>query len=92
MELLLSESWIRRAGETPMAFGRRVDRSSLFSVSIGPVGECISLISYSKAEPSEMDIGLVRDTSILLKGELSRPARLRYLLRRILPLTGHRKW
>ena len=92
MELLRSESWIRRAGETPMAFGRRVDRSSLFSVSIGPVGECISLISYSKAEPSEMDIGLVRDTSILLKGELSRPARLRYLLRRILPLTGHRKW
>ena len=93
MDLLRAENWIRQAGETPMGFGRRVDRSSLFSVSLGPVGECISLISYSKAEPSDPDIGLVRDTSILLKGELSRPARLRYLLRRIfIPLSGHRKW
>ena len=66
-----------------MAFGRRVDRSGLFSVALGPVGECVSLIRYSRAEAAETDIGLIRDTSVLLKGELSRPARLRYLFRRI---------
>ena len=65
-----------------MAFGRRVDRNALFSVSMGPVGECVSLIRYSRAEVNETDIGLVRDTSILLKDELSKPARLRYLFRR----------
>ena len=89
-ELLRAENWIRRSGETPMAFGRRVDRSSAFSVSLGPVGECVSLIAYSRAVPSEADIGIVRDTSILLKGELSRPAKLRYLLRRIFLPRGKR--
>ena len=65
-----------------MAFGRRVDRSALFTVSMGPVGECVSLIRYSRADVNETDIGLVRDTSILLKDELSKPARVRYLFRR----------
>ena len=51
-------------------------------IALGPVGECVSLIRYSRAVPGDTDTGLVRDTSILLKGELSRPARLRYLLRR----------
>ena len=81
-DLLYSESLIRARGESPMAFGRRVDRTALFSVALGPVGECISLIRYSRAEVNETDIGLVRDTSILMKGEISRPARLRYLIRR----------
>jgi transglutaminase-like putative cysteine protease len=83
VSLLRADNWIRRKGETPMAFGRRVDASSSYSVSLGPVGECVSLISYSKAVPTDLDIGLVRDTSILLKGELGRPARLRYLFRRL---------
>ena len=82
-DLLRSENLIRGKGESPMAFGRRVDRSAAFGVSLGPVGECISLIRYSQAKPTETDIGLIRDTSILLKGELTRPARLRYLLRRL---------
>ena len=82
-DLLYSESLTRASGESPMAFGRRVDRAALFTVALGPVGECVSLIRYSRAEVNETDIGLVRDTSILLKGELSRPARLRYLFRRI---------
>ena len=82
-DLLHAENLTRTSGETPMAFGRRVDRSGLFSVALGPVGECVSLIRYSRAEAAETDIGLIRDTSVLLKGELSRPARLRYLFRRI---------
>ena len=82
-DLLHAENLTRAKGESPMAFGRRVDRNALFSVSLGPVGECVSLIRYSRAEVNETDIGLVRDTSILLKDELSKPARLRYLFRRV---------
>lgn len=82
-DLLYAENLVRAKGESPMAFGRRVDRNAQFSVALGPVGECVSLIRYSRAEAAETDIGLVRDTSILLKSELSKPARLRYLMRRI---------
>ena len=81
-DLLHAEGITRAAGESPMAFGRRIDRSGQFGIALGPVGECVSLIRYSRAVPGDTDTGLVRDTSILLKGELSRPARLRYLLRR----------
>ena len=83
-DLLHSENLTRDKRESPMAFGRRVDRNALFSVSLGPVGECISLIRYSRTKVNETDIGLVRDTSILLKDELSKPARIRYLFRRVL--------
>ena len=82
-DLLYAENLTRSKGESPMAFGRRVDRNSQFSVALSPVGECVSLIRYSRAQAAETDICLLRDTSILLKGELSKPARLRYLLRRI---------
>ena len=82
-DLLHAENLNRGKGESPMAFGRRVDRNAFFSVSLGPVGECVSLIRYSRAEVNETDISLVRDTSILLKDELSKPARLKYLFRRI---------
>ena len=82
-DLLHAENLTRDKGESPMAFGRRVDRTAAFGVALGPVGECVSLIRYSRAKPTETDTGLIRDTSILLKGELSRPARLRYLFRRI---------
>ena len=82
-DLLRAENLVRDRGESPMAFGRRVDRTGRFGVALGPVGECVSLIRYSRAETGETDIGLVRDTSILLRDELSRPARLRYLFRRV---------
>jgi len=82
-DLLHAEGISRKTGESPMAFGRRIDRSGPFGVALGPVGECVSLIRYSRAKVTETDTCLVRDTSILLKGELSRPARLRYLLRRV---------
>ena len=82
-DLLQSEALTRRKGESPMAFGRRVDRSGLFSVSLSSVGECISLIRYSRSDAGETDIGLLRDTSVLIRKELSRPAWLRYQIRRI---------
>ena len=66
-----------------MAFGRRVDRTGLFGAAMGPVGECVSLIRYSRVQASETDTGLIRGTSVLLRDDLSRPARLRYLLRRL---------
>ena len=82
-ELLYAENLSRRSGETPMAFGRRIDRSSHFNVSLNPVGECISWIRYSPNEAGETETGVLRDTAVLLKSDLSRPARLRYYLRRI---------
>ena len=89
-ELLRAENLVRAKGESPMAFGRRADRTATFSVALGPVGECVSLIRYSRAKPAETDTGLIRATSILLTGELSRPARLRYLFRRIFIPLKHR--
>ena len=85
-ELLYAENLARQPGETPMSFCRRIDRTSRFNVALNPVGECISFIRYSRAKAEETDIGLIRDTAILLKGDLTRPARLRYLLRRISPV------
>ena len=82
-DLLHSDNLSRAPGESPMAFGRRVDRTAQFSVALGPVGECVSLIRYSTAEVTDTDIGLVRDTSLLMKSGLSRPALLRYWFRRI---------
>ena len=82
-ELLYAENYTRRSGETPMAFGRRIDRASHFNASINPVGECISWIRYSRADAGEAETGILRDTAVLLKDDLSRPARLRYYLRRI---------
>ena len=91
-ELLRAENLTRSRDESPMAFCRRVDRQACFGVSLGPVGECLSLFRYSEAKASPQDVSLVQDTAILLKGELSSGARLRYLLRRIfLPLSS-RPW
>jgi hypothetical protein len=91
-DLLYAEGMTRRKDESPMAFGRRVDRTGVFSVAIGPVGECLSLIRYSRAEAQSTDTSLLQDTSILLRAELSRPARLRYYFRRIfLPLSRRAK-
>ena len=82
-DLLYAENLSRRSGETPMAYGRRIDRASHFNVSLNPVGECISWIRYSPAEVTEAETAILRDTAVLLKGDLSRPARLRYLVRRV---------
>ena len=91
-DLLHAENLSRHTGESPMAFGRRVDRTGLFSTALGPVGECISLIRYSRTEVTETDTGLVRDTAFFVKRELSRPGRLRYLLRRCFIPVKRRGW
>ena len=91
-DLLYAENLTRRKGESPMAFGRRIDRSGQFSASLGPVGECVSLIRYSRAEVENTDITLLRNTSGLIKQELSRPAILRYFLRRIFIPLKHHRW
>ena len=91
-DLLYAEGMTRRKDESPMAFGRRIDRTGIFAVALGPVGECLSLIRYSRAVAQETDTGLVRDTAILLRPELARPALLRYFLRRLfLPLSRRAK-
>ena len=91
-DLLYAEGMTRRKDESPMAFGRRIDRTGIFSVALGPVGECLSLIRYSRAEAQETDTSLIQDTAVLLRSELSRPARLRYFFRRIfLPLSKRAK-
>ena len=91
-DLLYAEGMTRRKDESPMAFGRRIDRTGIFTVALGPVGECLSLIRYSRAEAQETDTSLIQDSAILLRSELSRPARLRYFFRRLfLPLSKRAK-
>ena len=82
--VLHAEGMDRRNGETPMAFARRVDGTGIFSESVLPAAECLSLIRYSRAVPLETDTALMRDTAILIRGEISKRAKLRYLLRRLL--------
>ena len=86
--LLQAEKLDRRNGETPMAFAKRVDRTGLFSESVTPAGECLSLIRYSRAKPVETDTGLMRDTALLIRGEISRRAKMIYLVRRLLSNKG----
>ena len=83
--LLRAEQLERRNGETVMDFARRVDGSCIFSESVSPAAECLSVIRYSTARPIESDTGLMRDTALLLKSELKGKAKAAYLLRRLLP-------
>lgn len=82
--LLNAERMERRNGETPISFAKRVDGTGQFSESILPAAECLSLIRYSRAIPLDTDIGLMRDTAVLIRGEISGFAKLRYLARRLL--------
>ena len=82
-KLLRAERLERRNGETPMRFARRVDAAGIFSESVTPAGECLSTIRYSGREPGESDTGIMRDTAMLLRGELSGKGRLRYWNRRM---------
>ena len=82
--LLRAEHLERRNGETPMTFARRMDETGLFSESLTPAGECLSTIRYSRKIPQEQDTGLMRDTAMLLRTEVSKGAKIRYLARRLL--------
>ncbi len=91
-DLLSSEHLNRKKGETVMGFTRRIDRLAYFSTAVSPVGECLSLIRYSRTEALETDTGMIRDTAILLRDEISRPARIRYWIRRLFLSSRHRSW
>ena len=86
--LLKAERLTRKTGETPMAFARRTDSTGIFSESLGPAGENLSMIRYGGRTPGEADTGLMRDTATMIRGEISRGARARYWGRRI--FTGGR--
>ena len=86
--LLRAEHIERKSGETPMAFARRVDGMGIFSESVAPAGECLSLIRYSKAAPLTTDTGLMRDTALLIRGEMSKSGKMRYTVRRLLSNKG----
>ena len=91
-DLLHAERWKRKTGESLLAFTCRIDQSGPFTTSLQPVGECLSLICYARHVPGDAELTLLKDTATLLKGELSFPARLRYLARRIFLPLSRRRW
>ena len=86
--LLKAEHLERRNGETVIAFSARMDTEGVFSESLTPAAECLSLIRYSRKEPEESDTGLMRDTALLIRSEISGGAKIRYLVRRLLSKKG----
>lgn len=81
--LLRAEGFERRKGETLTAFARRTDAGGHFSESVYPAGACISTMRYSKRIPTESESELVRDTSLMIHGEMSRKGKLRYYVHRL---------
>ena len=90
-DLLRAGQLERRPGETPMAFAERADRSGSFSESLSPAAECLSRVRYSSGGVLEADTGLMRDTAVLLRGELKGRRKAAYLLRRMMPRKRRRK-
>ena len=76
---------IRRAGETPMSYTRRLDASENLPTEIASLGECVSLLKYSQAVPEKTDLQLVRDVAMALRRDQSVSVRCRYILSRLLP-------
>lgn len=91
-DVFAAENLIRKKGESPIAFTRRIDRIGPFSTTVEPVGKSISMLRYSTYQPGQEDTGFIRDTAILLKSELSRPGRVRYWMRRIFLPAARRSW
>lgn len=90
--LLEADQLGRKTGETPIHYMNRVDHTGLFSESLTPAGECLSRIRYSKSNPVESDTGLMRDTAILIRNEMSKKGQIRYLVRRFtqMPKMNHK--
>ena len=91
-DLFAAENLVRKKGESPIAFARRVDSAGLFSTPAEPVGKSISMLRYSTYQPGPDDSGNIRDTAILLKAELSRPGRVKYWIRRVFLPAARRSW
>ena len=81
-EMLRAQQLERKNGETLTAFAQRVDHTGPFSESIAPAAECLSVIRYSQRSPMESDTGLMRDTALLLRSEMAKKAKARYLFQR----------
>ena len=90
--MLSAEKMLRKKGETLTGFMRRVDLTGIFDTALTPAGECLSVLMYSRAETLETDTGMLRDTAVLLKSEISKSARLKYWMRRIFIPLKHRRW
>lgn len=87
-DLLAGEHIFRKKGETLISFADRVDRTGYFSASLHPVGETLSAVIYSSADCSPEDTILIRDTAVVLRSEISKPAKARYWIHRIfIPLS-----
>ena len=91
-DLFAAENMIRKNGESPIAFARRIDRTGSFSTPVEPVGKGISTLRYSTYQAGPEDTGFIRDTAILLKSELTRPGRFKYWIRRIFLPASRRSW
>ena len=91
-DLLAAEHIVRKKGETLLRFTERADHTGFYSVTLRPVGEAVSMMAYSCAEISEEETNLIRDTAIMLRAEISRPARARYWVRRIFRSVRSRDW
>ena len=91
-DMMSAEHMERKKGETPLGFTERVDRTGFYSTALQPVGETISEIVYSRAGYSADATGLIRDTALTLKPEISKPGRARYWIRRIFMTAKQRDW
>lgn len=91
-DLLSADNMRRKTGETPLGFAERADKTGVYSTQIRPVGEIVSLMAYSRIQADPGTTALVRDTAVMLKSEISKPARLRYWIRRIFRSVKKRSW
>ena len=91
-DLLAAENILRKKGETLLGFSERVDRNGLFSTLIRPAGEAASLMIYSRNPADQESTSLIRDTGYMLRSEISKPAKLKYWIRRIFLPVSRRDW
>ena len=80
---LSAGKWVRKSGETPMSWTRRLDQEGILPVRLAPLGECVSLLRYRSVAPVPEDTALARQTALDLRKGLPVSVRLRYGMRRI---------
>ena len=75
----------RMPGETPMSFTRRLDAEGKLPVSLGTLGECVSLLHYGRVHAVQTDTELARGAALGLKRKMSLRTRARYAAKRMIP-------
>ena len=73
----------RKAGETLLSWTRRLDAEAALPVKLYPIGECVSLLRYSRAEVLPDDTVLARRTALALRKNQTASVRLRYMIGRL---------